>query len=142
LYSQLQNSGEGARKEVNHAATVLIIDNVGMLSRLYKYATVAYIGGGFNKSGIHNTLEAAVFGKPIIFGPNYQKFREARELIVSGGAFSYTTESALENQLRKWLTNKNALEEAGVAAAQYVQHNSGATEKILGFIQENRLLTK
>jgi 3-deoxy-D-manno-octulosonic-acid transferase len=57
-----------------------------MLSRLYYYATVTYIGGGFNKSGIHNTLEAAVWGKPVFFGPNYQKFKEAKELIARGGA--------------------------------------------------------
>ncbi|HVG12164.1 MAG TPA: glycosyltransferase N-terminal domain-containing protein, partial [Flavisolibacter sp.] len=68
--------------------SVLIIDNVGMLSRLYQYAELTYIGGGFNKSGIHNTLEAAVWGKPVIVGPNYLKFKEARELIEAGGAFT------------------------------------------------------
>lgn len=141
LYSQLKNSDESARQRLANEATVLIIDNVGLLSRLYKYATVAYIGGGFKTSGIHNTLEAAVFGKPVLFGPNYQKFREARELIQSGGAFSYTTEQELEDGLKKWLTDRPVLETAGRAAANYVQSNSGATEKVLHYIQENRLLT-
>ncbi len=70
------------------AADVLIIDQIGILSGLYQYCDIAYIGGGFGK-GIHNILEAATFGKPIIFGPNYQKFKEAVDLIDLGGAFSY-----------------------------------------------------
>ena len=68
---------------------VLIIDNVGMLSRLYKYGTLAYVGGGFTRDGIHNILEAAVYGKPVVFGPNYKKYREAKELIAAGGAISF-----------------------------------------------------
>ena len=122
-------------------ADVLIIDNVGMLSRLYKYATVAYVGGGFNKSGIHNTLEAAVFGNPVLFGPNYNKFREARALIACGGAFSYSTEPELENTLHPLLADEQLLKQSSEAAAAYVQRNVGATEILIRFIQENRLLT-
>jgi 3-deoxy-D-manno-octulosonic-acid transferase len=112
-----------------------------MLSRLYKYATVAYVGGGFNKSGIHNTLEAAVFGKPVVFGPNYQKFREARALIECGGAFSYNTEQELETILNRLLGDEQVLKQSREAAAAYVHHNGGATETIIRFIQENRLFT-
>jgi len=121
---------------------VLMIDNVGMLSRLYNYATVTYVGGGFNKSGIHNTLEAAVFAKPVLFGPNYQKFREARELIASGAAFSYTTEAQLTQALEDLLGDEMVLQKSSEAAAAYLRSNGGATQKILSYIQEKRLLTR
>ncbi len=120
---------------------VLIIDNIGMLSRLYQYATVTYIGGGFNKSGIHNTLEAAVWSKPVIFGPNYQKFKEARELIEEGGAFSISTAVELKEVVLNLLTQKERLIESSMAAGLYVQQHRGATKKIISYIQENRLLT-
>lgn len=120
---------------------VLIIDNVGMLSKLYKYATITYIGGGFNKAGIHNTLEAAVFGKPVLFGPNYQKFREAVDLINLGGAFSFSTLNELQSLVHQLLNDEQTNKQATQAAKQYVEQESGATQKILGYIQENRLLT-
>jgi 3-deoxy-D-manno-octulosonic-acid transferase len=140
-YSTIKNMDEGEALTRLHETNVLIIDNVGMLSRLYKYATVAYVGGGFTKSGIHNTLEAAVFGKPVLFGPNYQKFREACALIKCGGAFSYRTEQELENSLHRLLAHEQVLKQSSEAAAAYVHHNGGATETIIRFIQENRLLT-
>ncbi|MBD0332817.1 MAG: 3-deoxy-D-manno-octulosonic acid transferase, partial [Chitinophagaceae bacterium] len=121
--------------------SILIIDKFGMLSRLYKYATITYIGGGFNKSGIHNSLEAAVYGKPIIFGPNYHKFKEARELISAGAAFSISNSTELRQIVNKLLNNKELLHQSGEAARMYVQQNMGATEKIMKYIQENRLLT-
>lgn len=134
-YSQIKET------ERSFSAGVLIIDNIGMLSRLYRYAHITYIGGGFNKSGIHNTLEAAVWGRPVIFGPNYQKFREARELIKEGAAFSYTTEEELETTIDTLLSNEKAYANAGSAAGKYVQQNGGATAVIADYIQENRLLT-
>lgn len=140
LYSQLKDIPEHELLKKLSDATVLLIDNVGMLSRLYHYATVTYIGGGFTR-GIHNTLEAAVFGKPVIFGPNYKKFREARALIAAGGAFSYSTEQGLEDKMKQLLTDAEALKKSSEAAADYVQNNAGATKKIIDFIQENRLLT-
>jgi 3-deoxy-D-manno-octulosonic-acid transferase len=140
-YSALKNLPEADRQQQLIQANVLIIDNVGMLSKLYQYATIAYIGGGFNKSGIHNTLEAAVFGKPVLFGPNYQKFREARALLAAGGAFSYTAETELQNKLEDLLGNETTLQKTGAAAGKYVQEQGGATQKIMMFIQENRLLT-
>ncbi len=94
---------------------VLIVDNIGMLSRLYQYATITYIGGGFNKSGIHNTLEAAVWSKPVIFGPNYQKFKEAKELIEEGAAFSIENETELKEVVQKLFTNIERLKESSVA---------------------------
>jgi 3-deoxy-D-manno-octulosonic-acid transferase len=120
---------------------VLIIDGVGMLARLYNYATICYVGGGFTKDGIHNTLEAAVYGKPVIFGPNYKKYREAKELIAEGGGFSISTPSELKNIIDDLIENPEHLQLAGTAAKNYVYNNTGATEKIVRFIQENRLLT-
>jgi 3-deoxy-D-manno-octulosonic-acid transferase len=122
-------------------ADVLIIDNVGMLSRLYKFATVAYIGGGFNRSGIHNTLEAAVWGKPVLFGPHYKKFREARDLVRLRGAFPIHDDESLEQCIHALLKNETNLKQSGDAARNYVIGNQGATETIMRFIHENRLLT-
>jgi 3-deoxy-D-manno-octulosonic-acid transferase len=125
-----------------HSYPVLIIDNVGMLSRLYAYATITYIGGGFNKSGIHNTLEAAVWGKPVLFGPNYQKFKEAKDLIREKGSFSIKTGEELKSMVEKFLNNEILLKQSGNAAKLYVVNNKGATKKIMHYIQENRLLTR
>jgi 3-deoxy-D-manno-octulosonic-acid transferase len=132
-YSKIQEAVTG---------DVLIIDNFGMLSRLYQYATIAYIGGGFNKSGIHNTLEAAVYGKPVLFGPAYQKFKEARELIEKKGAFSFSTAEELSKIIASLLTDAGFLQRAGEASKNYVLENTGATGKLLQFIQANRLLTR
>jgi len=104
----------------------LVVDVIGILSSIYRYANVAYIGGGFGV-GIHNTLEAAVYGIPVVFGPNYQKFREARELIAIGGAFSISNYVVFEAQVDALLKD-NA---AGTKAGEYVKQNTGATELIL-----------
>lgn len=134
-YSELP----GAGKEKAH---VLIIDNVGMLSRLYYYATVSYVGGGFTKDGIHNILEAAVYGRPIIFGPNYKKYREANELIEAGGAFSVENGTQLTERLNALLKDEEKLRDAGRKAQNYVQKKRGATDIVIQFIHANRLLTK
>ncbi|HTM91829.1 MAG TPA: glycosyltransferase N-terminal domain-containing protein [Flavisolibacter sp.] len=121
-------------------AKTLIIDSMGLLSKLYYYATVTYVGGGF-KSGIHNTLEAVVYGKPVLFGPKYYKFKEARDLIEEGAAFSVTSTEELKTKMDHLLNDPYQLSKAGDAAKNYVEKNTGATQKILQFIQENRLLT-
>jgi 3-deoxy-D-manno-octulosonic-acid transferase len=128
----------------NNQATntkVLIIDNIGMLSKLYHYATVTYIGGGFNKSGIHNTLEAAVYGKPVIFGPTYHKFKEARELIEAGAAFSISSAEELKIKMDHLFNDPKQLQLSVDASKKYVERNTGATQKIMQYIHENRLLT-
>ena len=109
---------------------ILIIDNIGMLSSLYRYGQVAYIGGGFGK-GIHNCLEAAVYGIPVFFGPRYEKFNEAKALIASDGARSISTAEELTRDLQLFFGDKSARIKAGNAAQQYVQSNAGATDKIL-----------
>jgi 3-deoxy-D-manno-octulosonic-acid transferase len=133
LYSELKS---------NHSTQkVLIIDNVGMLSRLYRYATITYVGGGFTRDGIHNILEAAVYGKPVLFGPNYKKYREAEELIENGGAFSAQNSDELKNKIQNLLHEPHAYNNASEASSAYISANKGATEKIMNYIQEKRLLT-
>ena len=114
-------------------ARVLIIDNIGMLSSLYRCGKVAYIGGGFGK-GIHNTLEAAAYGRPVIFGPNYEKFNEAKELVKIGGGFSIDDEEELSRVIVRFVNSTEELEKASKASAEYVQKNKGATEMILNAI--------
>ncbi|HTF05370.1 MAG TPA: glycosyltransferase N-terminal domain-containing protein [Bacteroidia bacterium] len=109
---------------------VLIIDNIGMLSSLYRYGNVAYIGGGFGKS-IHNTLEAAVYGIPVVFGPMYGKFNEALGLIQCKGGFGVHTATELQSILDALLTDQAYRKESGKLAGDFVKSNVGATEKIL-----------
>lgn len=120
---------------------VLIIDNIGMLNQLYQHASVAYIGGGFRDSGIHNTLEAAVYGVPVVFGPVYEKFNEAVELIEAGGATSIENALELEKTLDDFFANAHHITRAGNAAKTYVAFHTGATGKIVETIYEKRLLT-
>ena len=119
---------------------VLLIDNIGMLSRLYKYATIAYIGGGFGNDGVHNVLEAAVYGKPIIFGPEYEKYVEAIDLVEKGAAYSIDSAVEIEKLMNDLLADSDWLTESSEAARNYVYNKKGATEKIMRYIQENRLL--
>jgi len=108
---------------------VLIIDNVGMLSSLYSYGNLAYIGGGFS-TGIHNILEAATFGVPVIFGPDYKNFREANDLIKLGGAFSINNQTDFNNTTNKLITNHLIKEKGGICKT-YIKKNKGATLKII-----------
>lgn len=114
-------------------ADVLIIDSIGLLSSLYNYGNVAYIGGGFGK-GIHNTLEAATFGLPILFGPNYLKFQEAIELVRMGSAFSVSNYDQLKEKLNFLFYATENISKLGKLSADYVKQNYGATQKILSSI--------
>ncbi|CAN5219545.1 glycosyltransferase N-terminal domain-containing protein [soil metagenome] len=115
---------------------VLIIDNIGTLSSLYQYAEIAYIGGGFG-AGIHNTLEAAAFGLPVIFGPNYAKFKEAQDLITLKAGFSIANESQL-NGITDTLVNDEAFYNAcSKKILTYVEEHTGATNKIINYIAAN-----
>ena len=120
---------------------ILIIDNIGMLSKLYRYATITYTGGGFD-SGIHNVLEAAVYGKPVIFGPKFEKFKEAIDLIKAGAAFTVNNKEDLNFCVNMLLNENDFYNVSCEAARKYVFDKKGATEKIALYIQENRLLTK
>jgi 3-deoxy-D-manno-octulosonic-acid transferase len=120
---------------------ILIIDNIGMLSRIYRYADITYVGGGFGNDGIHNILEAAVYGKPVIIGPVYEDHFEACELIDAGGGYSIDNALSLEKLLDELFNDSDKLRIASEAARKYIIDNVGATQKILNHIQENRLLT-
>lgn len=112
---------------------VLIIDNVGMLSNLYRYGEYAYVGGAYGK-GLHNILEAACYGVPVFFGnKNYEKFQEARELIMRGGAFALAGYSELKATYELMQNKPESFLLACEVTKAYVQENLGATEKILSF---------
>lgn len=118
---------------------ILIVDSIGMLSSLYKYGSLAYIGGGFGV-GIHNTLEAATFGLPVIFGSNYRKFKEAREMVELGAAFTVKTGEDFRIIADKLLSDSRARAEASRKAAAYVNRNKGATRIIIEktFVSETK----
>jgi 3-deoxy-D-manno-octulosonic-acid transferase len=117
-------------KENVSTAKVLIVDTVGLLSAIYRYGEMAYIGGGFGK-GIHNTLEAAVYGMPVFFGPNYKKFIEAHELVNVGAAFVVLKSSQLKNKIKTFLNNPGKRSVVSQAAKNYVTEKAGATKRIL-----------
>ena len=110
-------------------ADCLIIDCVGLLSSIYRYGDLAYIGGGFGK-GIHNILEAAVYGIPVLFGPNHRKFKEAEGLIACRGAFAVTSEDEFSSRMNDFLSYPHLMHETGKSAKEYVIRNLGATQKI------------
>jgi 3-deoxy-D-manno-octulosonic-acid transferase len=118
--------------------TCLIIDNIGMLSRLYYYATVTYVGGGFGDDGLHNILEAAVYGKPVIFGPEYGKNFEAEELIHCFGAISIANALELEKVVNGLINKEEELASRGAAARNYIYKNAGASQKIISFIKNKK----
>lgn len=111
-------------------ASCVVVDTVGLLSRIYQYADIAYVGGGFGV-GIHNILEAAVFGPPVLFGPNYHRFREAVELINSGGAFSINNIESLQAKITEFINDQPLRERISAANKRHVQENAGATQRIL-----------
>lgn len=107
----------------------IVVDCFGKLSSLYRYASVAYIGGGHG-AGIHNINEAAVYGIPVVFGPNYHKFKEARDLISLGGAFCVENAAATSSTLDRLLSDEACRAEAGKIAGRYIADNIGATDRI------------
>lgn len=117
------------------AKQVLVVDNIGMLSSLYQYGEVAYIGGGFGV-GIHNTLEAAAFGLPVIFGPNYQRFREACDLVELKAGISIGNMHELKNAAGLVMEDEIYRNNASKLTARYVAEHTGATEAIAGYIGE------
>lgn len=114
---------------------VLIIDSIGFLSSIYRYAYIAYIGGGFGV-GIHNLLEASTYGVPVIFGPNYQRFREAIDLKENGGGFPIENANQCFDVTTKLIVNKEFYDSSSTTAANYVANNAGATEMIIGKVKE------
>jgi len=132
-YSQLKKEEAGKYR-------VLLIDNIGMLSGLYRYGKIAYIGGGFG-AGIHNTLEPIAFGLPVFFGPRYQKFDEAVELVSSGGAFPVKNEEELIRRFKN-LQDPAAYARTSRAASRYVKKNQGATKRIMQYLEESEIFPR
>jgi 3-deoxy-D-manno-octulosonic-acid transferase len=122
-------------------ARVLIIDNIGMLSSAYRYAYIAEIGGGFGK-GIHNILEPACWGIPVIFGPDHTKYKEAVDLLNLGGAKSFRTYDEFKELLDLWLSNEKLYTNSAQTASVYVKENAGATEIIIKEIAQKDINTK
>lgn len=120
-------------------AQILVIDNIGILSHLYQHSALAFIGGGFGV-GIHNILEAATFGQPVIFGPNYQKFQEARELIERKGAFSVKSKSEFLQIAQQLLNEPSFLQSTSRICSDYVIEKKGATGKIIKYVIGSNLL--
>ncbi|MEI6047368.1 MAG: glycosyltransferase N-terminal domain-containing protein [Bacteroidota bacterium] len=121
--------------EASADARVMIIDNIGMLSSAYKYAYIAAIGGGFGK-GIHNILEPACWGIPVMFGPRYKKFREAVDLINEKGAMTFDSFEFFSVILDKWLTDEQFYLKSAKAAVGYIDKNAGATARFLQEISQ------
>ena len=132
LVSRLKKQTEGIlyselRKNKSKKSNVLIIDEIGILSSIYKYGHIAYIGGGFGK-GIHNILEAVVFGLPVIFGPNYKKFNEANELIKLKTAISIKNLGELKNAIDSFTEYNEEV------AEKYIKENTGSVKKVISRI--------
>jgi 3-deoxy-D-manno-octulosonic-acid transferase len=108
-----------------------------MLSSIYQYADIAYVGGGFG-SGIHNTLEAVAFGAPVVFGPNYHRFNEANALIEIGGGFSINNINGLQSKISELLSSKSALEKIVEINRGFIMRNAGATNRILKHLKEKQ----
>jgi len=123
LFSNIQNNVPGE-------CQVLIIDSIGVLSSLYRYGDAAYIGGGFGV-GIHNILEAATYGLPVIFGPNYSKFKEAVDLAEGGGAYAIHNQNELNTTFKSLLENPENLKNSAAICKKYVEKNTGATSVII-----------
>ena len=116
--------------DIDNTKNILVIDCIGILSKLYSYASLAYIGGGMGTSGLHNTLEAAVFGIPIIIGKNYNKFPEAKEMIKMGGAVSVSSAEEFNSAIENFISNQNYREECGNKNKSYIDLNRGASDII------------
>ena len=119
---------------------VLIVDSIGLLSKLYRFATIAYIGGGFNRAGIHNILEAAAYGKVVLFGPEYSRSNEAKQMIQLSLAFSCSSKEELSSIITNLLSSPEELLTKNERAKQFVVERIGATSTILNYIKDNNLL--
>ncbi|WP_394973612.1 3-deoxy-D-manno-octulosonic acid transferase [uncultured Croceitalea sp.] len=128
LYSEITNQNLADYK-------VLIIDTIGLLTKIYSYADIAYVGGGF-KTGLHNTLEPAVFGIPIMTGPNYQGFKEAEDLVCEKGILISNNKEVFNSTFKKLVKNKSFRESTGTITKNYVSSNTGATIQIMRYLQD------
>lgn len=127
LYSKIESNHLGDYE-------VLIIDHIGLLTKIYSYADIAYVGGGF-ATGLHNTLEPAVFGIPVIIGPNYKGFKEAEELVAQKGILPIKDSWSFGELMKKLLDNGDFRQKSGAVNAQYIAKNKGASIQIMNYIR-------
>tara|TARA_B100001996_G_scaffold152864_1_gene116313 strand:- start:342 stop:1580 length:1239 start_codon:yes stop_codon:yes gene_type:complete len=130
LYSSLE-------KDVEFKKDVLIINSIGILSKIYKYGTLCYVGGGMGNDGLHNILEPSIYGLPIIIGKNYSKFSEAKDLISLGGVKSIKNSEEFEMAFEKLINNNQLRSEIGEINKNYILKNKGATDKIFSIIEQD-----
>jgi len=134
--TELQNSHQHFT-----SPTIIIIDQIGILRNLYQYAFISYVGGGFGKEGVHNVLEPAAFGKPVIWGENDKKYIEAVGLRKAVGGFKINSVNELIVLVQALVSNEDKYQEASAHARKYITKNAGATAKIMLFIKDHQLLT-
>jgi len=135
LFSEKEEMLKQVQQDKLEDFQVFIIDTIGILTKIYSYADIAYVGGGFGNPGVHNVLEPATFGIPIIMGPNYSHFAEAIALVGLGGCISIINQSELNDALNLLLQNEEERVEKGHICSTFVQMNKGATSHILSNIK-------
>ncbi len=138
--NQLQKESVLFSEKSNHNLKdfpILIIDTVGLLTKIYAYANLAYVGGAAGNTGLHNILEPAAFGVPILIGKNHQKFPEAKLLLNKGGLFAVKTSAECTAVLNKLVNDENYRNKIGTISKEFIQENQGATPKIMDFIKRN-----
>src|SRR5690606_31038237 len=114
---------------------ILILDTIGMLTKIYAYSDLSYVGGGFTKTGVHNTLEPAVFGVPIIFGPNYENYFEAIDLLENQGAVRFIDQFDFDQKMTNLIENEDERKRRGNAAENYIQGKPNSTELIIDYLK-------
>lgn len=134
LYSQLSTDNCQQTFSVNKNSKVLVVNSIGILKKIYKYARFAYVGGGF-MSSIHNTQEALVFGCPVVIGPKYHKFVEAVDLVESGGMFSVNNKKEFDDIIEQLINNEDFYNKASGICQDYIQLSIGATDKIANYLE-------
>ena len=113
----------------------MIIDTIGLLTKIYSYANIAYVGGGF-ATGLHNTMEPAVFGVPIIIGPQFEGFKEAEDLVREGGIVPVSSKDSFSNLMNDFLTHPTTLQNKGKINSDYINSNKGASDLIMKYISK------
>lgn len=136
LYSEILSSEKPLDNEYLSNASILIIDTIGLLTKIYSYADIAYVGGAMGTTGLHNILEPATFGVPIVIGNNFEAFPEANKLRRLAGLFPVTNEQECSQILKKLVQDRSFRSKTGMISEHFINSNTGATEKILAYIEE------
>jgi 3-deoxy-D-manno-octulosonic-acid transferase len=135
LFSQVGTSRDLSLQDFD----VFIVDTIGILTKIYSYADIAYVGGGFGNPGVHNLLEPATFGVPIVIGPNYNHFAEATALVNTGGCISISNQKELNDTFDLLLQNQEERHEKGHICSTFVTMNKGATDVVLNYLSNGNL---